>query len=174
MAAKQWSVVFAQKRSAVMFQQLSLRKTHLCRVQWTSSIQRWQEVKKEESISMPHRHGSTEFICKISLEKVAISVTVLYSQLGVAAFVFTCARSPGFQVWRSDSCSSTHITTRRPNTHLQIWNRMSPRALMQNQHTRELISTWKTSHKHNKDLSKRVKLHQRYMLKSWWWWWVDA
>ena len=31
----------------------------------------------------------------------------------------------------------------------QIWNRMRSTVLMQNQHTRELISTWKTSHTHN-------------------------
>ena len=49
--------------------------------------------------------------------------------------------------------------------------------LVQTQHTRELISTWKTSHKHNKDLSrlgylspgtwykyKVDKLHKRYSL----------
>ena len=37
---------------------------------------------------------------------------------------------------------------------LTIWNRMRPWPLTQNQHTRELISTWKMSHKHNnKDLS---------------------
>ena len=34
-----------------------------------------------------------------------------------------------------------------------IWNRMRPQALMQNRHTRELISAWKTLHKHKKDLS---------------------
>jgi len=35
-----------------------------------------------------------------------------------------------------------------------VCNRMRPRALVQNQHARELISTQKTSHKHsNKDLS---------------------
>ena len=35
---------------------------------------------------------------------------------------------------------------------VKIWNRTRPRALMQNQHTRELISARKTSHKHNQPL----------------------
>ena len=34
-----------------------------------------------------------------------------------------------------------------------IWNRTRPRVLVQNQHTRELISAWKMSHRHhNKDI----------------------
>ena len=65
---------------------------------------------------------------------------------------------------------------------ITIWNRMRPCALVKNQHTRELISTWKNSHKHsNKDPPppqsptvtltwhanryKVHKLHQRYI---WW------
>ena len=39
------------------------------------------------------------------------------------------------------------------NLCVNIWNRMMPKAPVQNQHTRELISVWKTSHKRNsKDL----------------------
>ena len=39
---------------------------------------------------------------------------------------------------------------------LKIWNRMRPRVLMQNQHTRELISTPNMQHKYNnKDPSRR-------------------
>ena len=39
----------------------------------------------------------------------------------------------------------------------KIWNRMQPRVLAQNQHTRELISTRKMSHKHiNKTLTWHV------------------
>ena len=42
---------------------------------------------------------------------------------------------------------------------MQIWNRARPRGLVQNQHTRELISARKTSHKHNNtDLSRLRRL----------------
>ena len=36
-----------------------------------------------------------------------------------------------------------------PVEYPEIWNRMRPRALMQNQQTGELISTWNTQHKYN-------------------------
>jgi len=61
---------------------------------------------------------------------------------------------------------------------------MSPRVPVQYQHTRELISAQKTSHKHNKDRSrlqqltwhankyKVHKLHQRYILKIRHWWYL--
>ena len=57
---------------------------------------------------------------------------------------------------------------------LTISNKTRPRALVQNQHTRELISAQKTPHKHNKDpilkwnpgKYKVHKLHQRYHLTT--------
>ena len=48
----------------------------------------------------------------------------------------------------------------------RIWNRTRPRALVQNQHTRELISARSTSHKHNnKDLcnSPGMRVTTRYI-----------
>ena len=79
-------------------------------------------------------------------------------------------------VWQTRACVCVCVK-------VTIWNRMRPSALVKNQHTRELISTWKNSHKHsNKDPPpppqsptvtltwhanryKVHKLHQRYI---WW------
>ena len=45
----------------------------------------------------------------------------------------------------------SHILNNKQDT---VWNRKRPRSPLQNQQTRELISAWKSSHKHNnKDLS---------------------
>ena len=64
---------------------------------------------------------------------------------------------------------------------LKIWKTLRPREVMQNQHTRELITTWKTSHTHTQQQRpgspmvtvtwhasqyKVHKLHQRYILKD--------
>ena len=42
----------------------------------------------------------------------------------------------------------------KQNVYFVIWNRTRPRALVQNQHTRELTGVSKTSHKHNKGPSR--------------------
>ena len=56
-------------------------------------------------------------------------------------------------IYHQSMCSCSVITAikRLP---VIIWNRTTLRALVQNQHTRELISARKTSHKHNIDLSR--------------------
>ena len=67
-----WSAVFAQKWSAVMLQQLSIQKTHLYWLQWTFSIHRWQELKKEQATRMLYCQSSTEYTCKILLWRKVI------------------------------------------------------------------------------------------------------
>ena len=54
--------------------------------------------------------------------------------------------------------------------HDAVRNRMKPRAPVQNQQTRELINTWKTSHKHsNRDqscLSAGIGVNTRYIYRE--------
>ena len=57
--------------------------------------------------------------------------------LMAAFFCHACAVTSVLQFLATQRfCTQTYLKTRT------IWNRMRPRALMQNQHTRELLSAW--------------------------------
>ena len=58
------------------------------------------------------------------------------------------------EVVYTDLSAKNKVTSMCWTNKSMIWNRTRPRAVMQNQPTRELISAWKMSYKHsNKDLS---------------------
>ena len=65
-----------QKWSVVMLQQLRFTKNAFVLVEWTFSIQHWQEVKQEVTISMLYHQSD-----KNSLKKVEIPVTALTPSL---------------------------------------------------------------------------------------------
>ena len=90
--AKQWRTVFAQKWSVVMLQPLRLRKTSSYLVKWTFSADKGKKRRKSSGhqqalLAKQHKDDAHK-----SKEKVEISVTALYSNLGTT-FVYLCTIS---------------------------------------------------------------------------------
>ena len=83
-------------------------------------------------------------------------------------FNIPCIRT-NYTQWHCDMKQTSQIWHR---SSAKIWNRTQPRALVQNQHTRELISVRKKSHKHiNKDLSHLQLLSPGMHVMGMYLWW---
>ena len=63
-----------------------------------------------------------------------------------------------------------HLAWRNQPSQITIWNRARPRALVQNLHTRELVSARNTPHKHNNSNgnSSKNKVNKLYQINFWW------
>ena len=97
-ATKQLSTRFTHTWSMVMLQQLSIQGKKYCiascGLSAFSTDKTWRKQRPPRCCKVKEAPGS---YAEIHPKKVQ-DLTVLYSQLG-AAFVFTFARSPGFQIW---------------------------------------------------------------------------
>ena len=76
------------------------------------------------------------------------------SERGLPKFMLNVWQETWFSIW---SCLNYLSAT------MTVWKRMRLRVLMQNQHTRELISAWKMSHKHICDNSAGKWVNIRYI-----------